>query len=95
MRWPLRLDVFFLQRLDFIFSTLGDFGFERTCETLKHTMGSDHVPVVMEVGRKVDDVGHFTSSTSSTSSTYFTSSKTIFTLFFRRSVAAGVAAGLA
>jgi endonuclease/exonuclease/phosphatase family metal-dependent hydrolase len=49
MRWPLRLDVFFLQRLDFMFSTLDDFGLMRTCETLKETMGSDHVAVVMRL----------------------------------------------
>jgi len=49
MRWPLRLDVFFLQRLDFMFSTLDDFGVTHTCETLTHTMGSDHVPVSMTV----------------------------------------------
>jgi len=47
MRWPLRLDVFFLQRLDFMFSTLDDFSLMRTCETMKHTMGSDHAPVSM------------------------------------------------
>jgi len=54
MHWPLRLDVFFLQRLDFMFSTLDDFGLARTCATLKHTMGSDHVPVVMEVRVQVE-----------------------------------------
>jgi endonuclease/exonuclease/phosphatase family metal-dependent hydrolase len=47
MHWPLRLDVFFLQRLDFTFSTLDDFSLMHTCETMKHTMGSDHVPVSM------------------------------------------------
>lgn len=49
MRWPLRLDVLFLQRLDFMFSTLDDAGLMHTCTTLKKTFGSDHVPVVMEV----------------------------------------------
>jgi endonuclease/exonuclease/phosphatase family metal-dependent hydrolase len=49
MRWPLRFDVFFLERLDFMFSTLDDFGHMHTCETLTDTMGSDHVPVVMDL----------------------------------------------
>ena len=56
MHWPLRLDVFFLQRLDFMFSTLDDFGLTRTCETLKDTIGSDHVPVVMDVRVQVEKV---------------------------------------
>jgi endonuclease/exonuclease/phosphatase family metal-dependent hydrolase len=49
MRWPLRLDVLFLKRLDFMFSTLGDAGLMHTCTTLKKTFGSDHVPVVMDL----------------------------------------------
>jgi endonuclease/exonuclease/phosphatase family metal-dependent hydrolase len=49
MRWPLRFDVFFLQRLDFMFSTLHEAGLMHTCETLKDTFGSDHVPVVMDL----------------------------------------------
>ena len=56
MHWPLLLDLFFLHRLDFMFSTLDDFGLTRTCETLKDTMGSDHVAVVMEVQMTVEDV---------------------------------------
>jgi endonuclease/exonuclease/phosphatase family metal-dependent hydrolase len=56
MHWPLRLDVFFLQRLDFMFSTLDDAGHARTCTTLKKTFGSDHVPVVMDVRLQVEKV---------------------------------------
>jgi endonuclease/exonuclease/phosphatase family metal-dependent hydrolase len=55
MRWPLRFDVFFLQRLDFMFSTL-DPDRARTCTTLKDTFGSDHVPVVMDVKMEVEEV---------------------------------------
>jgi endonuclease/exonuclease/phosphatase family metal-dependent hydrolase len=54
MRWPLRLDVFFLHRLDFMFSTLDDFGLIRMCETLTDTMGSDHVAVAMTVRYEVE-----------------------------------------
>ena len=56
MRWPLRLDVFFLHRLDFMFSTFDDAGHARTCTTLKKTFGSDHVPVVMDVRLQVEKV---------------------------------------
>jgi endonuclease/exonuclease/phosphatase family metal-dependent hydrolase len=48
-RLPLRVDALFLGRLDFVFSTLDDFGLTRTCETLREPMGSDHVPLLMTV----------------------------------------------
>ena len=48
-RLPLRVDAFFLGRLDFMFSTLDDFGLTRTCETLRDRMGSDHVPLLMTI----------------------------------------------
>jgi endonuclease/exonuclease/phosphatase family metal-dependent hydrolase len=44
---PLGLDVFLIKRLDYMFSTLNEFGLTQTCETLDDRMGSDHVPVVM------------------------------------------------
>ena len=48
-RLPLRVDAFFVGRLDFMFSTLDDFGLTRTCETRGDAMGSDHVPLLMIV----------------------------------------------
>jgi endonuclease/exonuclease/phosphatase family metal-dependent hydrolase len=50
-RWPLRLDLFafFLGRLDYLFSTLEDYGVRRECETLSDAFGSDHLPVLMTV----------------------------------------------
>jgi endonuclease/exonuclease/phosphatase family metal-dependent hydrolase len=48
-RLPLRVDAFFIGRLDFMFSTLDDFGLTRTCETLGDSMGSDHVPLLMTI----------------------------------------------
>jgi len=47
---PLGLDVVAIKRLDFMFSTLNEFGLTKTCETLGDRMGSDHVPVVMTAG---------------------------------------------
>lgn len=51
VRWPLRLDVplfFLVGRLDFLFSTL-EMSTTRTCQTLKHAYGSDHLPILLEV----------------------------------------------
>jgi endonuclease/exonuclease/phosphatase family metal-dependent hydrolase len=48
-RLPLRVDALFLGRLDFVFSTLDDFGLTRTCETLRDSRGSDHVPLLMTI----------------------------------------------
>jgi len=48
-RLPLRVDVLFVDRLDYMFSTLDDFGLMRTCQTLDDRMGSDHVPLVMTI----------------------------------------------
>ena len=48
-RLPLRLDTLVTGRLDFMFSTLDDFGLTRTCQTLDDAMGSDHVPVTMTI----------------------------------------------
>jgi len=46
-RLPLRIDRVFTGRLDFMFSTLDDFGVKWTCQTLRSPMGSDHVPLRM------------------------------------------------
>jgi endonuclease/exonuclease/phosphatase family metal-dependent hydrolase len=48
-RRAMRADVLFTARLDFMFSTLDDFGLTRTCQTLEDAMGSDHVPVAMTI----------------------------------------------
>jgi endonuclease/exonuclease/phosphatase family metal-dependent hydrolase len=48
-RLPLRIDAFFLGRLDFMFSTLDEVGLMRTCETLRDGLGSDHVPLLMTI----------------------------------------------
>lgn len=48
-RLPLRVDALFLGRLDFVFSTLDDAGLTRTCETMRDSMGSDHVPLMMTI----------------------------------------------
>jgi endonuclease/exonuclease/phosphatase family metal-dependent hydrolase len=46
-RLPLRFDALLIGRLDYVFSTLDQFGITSTCETLGRTLGSDHVPVVV------------------------------------------------
>ena len=48
-RLPLRVDKLSVGRLDYMFSTLDDFGLMRTCQTLEDSVGSDHVPVVMNI----------------------------------------------
>jgi endonuclease/exonuclease/phosphatase family metal-dependent hydrolase len=51
-RWPLRLDVFafFLGRLDFMFATPASSpDIQRTCETLRHSHHSDHVPLLLTI----------------------------------------------
>ena len=48
-RRAMRVDVLFTARLDFMFSTLDDFGIRRTCQTLSNPMGSDHVPLMMTI----------------------------------------------
>jgi endonuclease/exonuclease/phosphatase family metal-dependent hydrolase len=50
-RWPLRLDVpffFLIGRVDFIFSTLAP-EVTRTCQTLRDTYDSDHLPLLLDV----------------------------------------------
>lgn len=48
-RLPFRVDKLSVGRLDYMFSTLDDFGLMRTCQTLDDPIGSDHVPVVMTI----------------------------------------------
>ena len=48
-RLPLRIDVLLGDRLDYMFSTLDDFGLMRTCRTLSDGFGSDHVPLEMTI----------------------------------------------
>lgn len=53
-RWPLRLDVlaaFFVGRLDFMFSTLNASSVKRECRTMADAWGSDHLPIVLTIGR--------------------------------------------
>ena len=47
-RWPLRLDVLIpIGRLDYMFAVTQVTDMVRSCETLRHASGSDHLPLLM------------------------------------------------